>query len=91
MSNVIISDTGPLIALSKIELLVELKTLFGKVLVPNAVFEEATFDVSKPGAIAVKEAFDRNIISVRRVEMDETLKESLAVLDLGETKALSLA
>lgn len=39
---IVVSDTTPLISLMKVSLLDLLKTLFGEILIPEAVFRELT-------------------------------------------------
>jgi predicted nucleic acid-binding protein len=56
MAKVIVADTGPLIALSLIDLLAFLPEFFSHVYVPETVFAEATVEISKPGAVQIQTA-----------------------------------
>lgn len=92
MSSVIVADTGPLIALSLIELLPESPNLFEAMYAPPAVIHEATYDSSKPGAIGVKSALHHDWVQVPQVVEDTTsLRKFSTLLDQGEAEALTLA
>lgn len=91
MTSIIVADTGPLIALSTLELLSELSPLFETVYAPNMVIEEALYSRDKPGAIGVAEALDKGWIQSVAVPTTPTLKKLALLLDAGESEALSLA
>lgn len=91
MTAIIVADTGPLIALSTLELLSELSPLFETVYAPNAVIEEALQSRDKPGAIGIAEALDKEWIQSVAVPTTPTLKKLAVLLDAGESEALSLA
>lgn len=91
MSNAIVADTGPLIALARIELLSILPRLFTLVYVPDAVVIEATRDLSRPGAKAIDMALANDWL----IRMDVDLREDdhilSQLLDYGEAASLVLA
>ncbi|MEJ2442808.1 MAG: DUF3368 domain-containing protein [Exilibacterium sp.] len=91
MTKVIVADTGPLIALALVKLLPTLSNLFAEVLVPPSVVIEATEDISKPGAQAIKLALDSGLIKVHPVEVTDKFEELVELLDRGEAEALALA
>lgn len=91
MTSIIVADTGPLIALSTLELLSELPPLFESVYAPNAVIEEALHNSDKPGAIGIAEALNKGWIQAITVNQTPTLKQLALLLDAGESEALSLA
>lgn len=91
MTAIIVADTGPLIALSTLELLSELSPLFETVYAPNAVIKEALYSRDKPGAIGIAEALDKEWIRSVAVPTTPTLKKLAVLLDAGESEALSLA
>jgi len=56
---IIVSDAGPLIALAKTNHLGILKGLFGKVIIPPAVFHELRVSTSRPGADELRKAIEK--------------------------------
>lgn len=86
---IVVSDASPLIALAAVEKLDLLRTLYGEVLVPSAVFDEVTaIRQTAPGADEVRTS---EWIRVRTVE-NRALVEALALeLDAGEAAAIALA
>lgn len=92
MKNIVISDAGPLIALSRIEQLVLLKKLYGAVLIPVAVQNELCCDTNLPVACGLRHALDDGWIEVHDL-VDETgaLATLQLILDPGESQAILLA
>ena len=86
MKPVIISDTGPLIALAKLDLLHLLPTLFSTVYVPQTVFQEAIakqHNIDTQRIIQFSEKFD--LLD----DINNTFSQSLEViLDKGEIQAI---
>ena len=86
---IVVSDASPLVALSSVGKLDLLRTLYGEVIVPRAVYREAVTDaVGQPGYA------DRAAATWLRVEAltDRTLVESFeGKLDPGEAEAIALA
>ena len=84
----IVSDAGPLIALSRIDRLSLLHDLFGRVLVPLTVVHELRLDEKRPGVLPLVQALrkDRWIEAV--VPRD---CPALPGLDEGESAAILLA
>lgn len=86
--QIIIADSGPLIALALIDKLALLKTLYNRVMIPPAVWAEVTVQgVGLPGASAVakQEGFEiqaPNAVSVRPLSL---------LVDRGEAEAIALA
>ncbi|PID64276.1 MAG: DUF3368 domain-containing protein [Gammaproteobacteria bacterium] len=91
MTKIIVADTGPLIALSTLELLSELTQLFEEVYVPGAVIDEALCSKHKPGAAGIALALKQGWIKRSQVTQTATLKKLSLLLDAGESEALSLA
>ena len=92
MKNIVISDAGPLIALSRIEQLSLLKKLYTAVLIPVAVQNELCCDTNLPGARGLRHALDDGWIEVHEL-VDETgvLVTLQLILDPGESQAILLA
>lgn len=91
MSKVIVSDTGPLIALALVELLPVLPRLFSSVYVPDRVVLEATRDNTKPGAQAILCALEKGTLIRKSVKLSGVYKDLAELLDPGEAEALALA
>jgi predicted nucleic acid-binding protein len=87
---IVVSDTGPLIALAKVDQLILLERLFGKVLIPPAVERELLAKHGTESARlddALLNSLDVVPLSVPSPEVEiATLR-----LDLGEQQAVALA
>ncbi len=82
----VVSNAGPLIALSKLSILPVLKQLYGVVQIPSAVYDEVVIrglETSQPDAQAVQLAIARNELIVSTVE-DTDLSEDYRALPLGK-------
>lgn len=90
-SQVIVADTGPLIALAITGLLPKLPVLFHKVYVTDAVVAEATTDVHKPGAKQITQALQQQWLTVQNLKEDTFYNELTLVLDKGEAQTLAVA
>ncbi len=89
MSNIIISDTTCLIGLSKIGELDILRQLFGKVIIPPAVYHEVVvLGAGRVGAEAVKQALWIEIWPVKNQLAVQVFHLSLGS---GESEAIVLA
>ncbi|MBN9690820.1 MAG: DUF3368 domain-containing protein [Verrucomicrobia bacterium] len=86
---IVVADTSPLIALSRVQRLDLLREMFGTLLLPDAVWNELTGEgMERPGAVSVLEAKwierksveDRALVSVLRRD-----------LGAGESEAIALA
>lgn len=90
MKQVVVADTGPLIALARLNRLELLKRLFSTVHIPRTVLSEAT----EKGEYADAGSIRSFAMTHTRVEatIENTLsRRLLAMLDEGETQALALA
>jgi len=81
-------NAGPLIALGRINYLHLLPEIFGRVIVPRAVFVETTSQTELPGAIQLGEALWLDTHDVRDKVAVERLLLSLVK---GESEAIILA
>ena len=91
VSKVIVSDTGPLIAMALLDLFPILPNLFTSVYVPDGVLAEATQDCNKPGAQTILQALEKGLLIQKSVALNSTFRNLTAILDLGEAEALALA
>ncbi len=91
MTELIIADTGPLIVLARINLLSQLAQLFQKVIVPEAVFNEACADLNKPGAKAISALEQAPWFQCTPVNLDTKRDIALSILDRGEMEVILLA
>ncbi len=87
---VVVSDSGPLIALAGCGHLDLLIAVFDGVHVPQAVLDESTLDRSRPGAADVA-AFVQARGKVHPDREDAIYTAAASHLDEGEAQALSLA
>lgn len=86
----VVTDSGPLIALARLDLLPLLRRRFDTVLVPETVFLECTRRGDRPGALAIASASDAGLLHRTHVTgTDRFAAENL--LDAGESAALVLA
>jgi uncharacterized protein len=84
---IVIADSTPLIALSRIGKLSLLRDIYGEVFIPPAVLQEVVDESElRPGALEVSQA---TWIQVRSPTVSQAA--FLRALDLGETEAILLA
>lgn len=86
---IVVSDATPLIALAKIGQLAWLPDLFGKVLIPSAVYTEIT--VAGAGRNGAAEIQSANWIRMAAVADRSKVNYLLTQLDIGEAEAIVLA
>ena len=84
----IVSNSGPLISLARIDRLDLLPELFGNVVVPTAVFQELTRGLDRPGASAIRGA---EWLLVKQVTDPSEVARLSFWLDAGESEVLVLA
>ena len=86
----IVSDTGPLIALAKVNQLTLLESLFGIVRVPPAVHREL-FAKTGVESERLDEALSNYIQVAERPELASEIQLATLALDAGEREAVALA
>ena len=93
MTGIVVSDAGPLIALSRIDRLALLNALCGSVVVPTAVFSGLRVDSDRPGTRTLSAAFAEGAIHPRPLAegSEDELSRLSWVLDPGEASATLLA
>jgi predicted nucleic acid-binding protein len=84
----IVSNSGPLISLGRMERLDLPSELFREVIVPAAVFQELTRDLDRPGAAVIQKV---EWLSIREVSNTAEVARLSFWLDLGESEVLVLA
>lgn len=93
MSELVVANAGPLMALAKLNLLHLLKQLYGRVLVPGAVYEEVVVEGLRRGfedARTLQRFLNQEnwgLTEVRYIPEDITSSH----LDRGEQESISLA
>jgi predicted nucleic acid-binding protein len=94
-----VSNTSPLIWLSKIGRISLLKELFGEVVIPEEVYKEAVERGLQEGfsdALVIKDAVDQGWIKISKLDENETLlcqkmMKHAFEIHLGEAQAIVLA
>ena len=91
--NIVICDSSPLIALSKIKRLPLLFNMFKKVIIPDAVFYECTVKSSFADSDAIKELKGNSNVEIKTVPSFDVLQQNpcLKQIDRGEREAIILA
>ncbi len=88
---IIVSNAGPIISLAKIRQINLLKILFGKIYIPEAVYEEVVLKGgSRPGGKEVRDALNDWIVKFKVEDMVLT-RSFLARLGRGESEAIALS
>ena len=88
---IIVSNAGPLIALAKIERFGLLRELFGKLYIPQAVYDEVVvIGTGRAGANETEQAVG-DWIEVQEVKDLVMVKSLLTKLGKGESEAIALA
>ena len=87
---IVVSDTTPLISLLKINSLNILEKLFGKVLIPQAVFDELTVD--ERFKLEAEQIMSNKFVSVKPVSnvASVSILKRATGLDQGESEAIVL-
>lgn len=91
LSNIIVSDTGPLIALAILDLLSTLNQLFETIYVPEIVYEEATIDVTKLGAKTIIKIAKHSWFKIEEIPLSDEFEILAQLLDPGEAAVIALA
>ena len=91
MTRAVVADTGPLIALARVEQLDLLQRLFGRVIVPPAVHAELAIDSNRPGARVLADALGTGWITVEALVEPTMLWELTQLLGPGEAEAIAIA
>ncbi|MCY4060244.1 MAG: DUF3368 domain-containing protein [Gammaproteobacteria bacterium] len=84
------ADTGPLIALGRVEKLQLLPRLFGAGVIPPAVHREARIESGRPGAKRIGEALSAPWLRVAALADETPVANLLRVVDAGEAEAMAL-
>lgn len=87
----IVSDAGPLIAFSKINLIEVLAKLFGKIVIPRSVQEECSFSKANTDALEIQNNIEKGVIEVRNFSVPNLQNKDFESLDRGEAHAIKLA
>ena len=85
---IVVSDSGPLIVLSKLELVFILQKMFGKVVLPQEVWKEVVErGRGKPGSDTVAKAKWIEVRKIEELSVDVLCRE----IEKGEAEAIVLA
>ena len=88
--RIIVADTGPLIALSRLNRLQLLAALFSKIHIPQVVLSEATVNTEYVEEEPIL-SFAMKHASVENPIVNDVYRRILATLDAGEAQAIVLA
>ncbi|MEA1904586.1 MAG: DUF3368 domain-containing protein [Candidatus Hadarchaeota archaeon] len=94
MSTKIVSNSSPLIYLSKLGKLELLRKLFKEILAPKEVFNEVVLRGKKEKfseVLVIEDAMHEGWLKIRGTKVDRRLLKFAPELDLGETEVISLA
>ena len=91
MTRPVVADTGPRVAVARVEQLDLLLRLYERIIVPSAVHAELALDSDRPGARVLAGAFDAGWIAVEAVTVSASAKELARLLGPGEAEAIALA
>jgi len=93
VTGIVVADTGPLIALGRVECLKLLHDLYQDVLIPPAVRDELHLGSERPGARQSAEALEQGWLQVQELSAGsaQALSDLMLVLDPGEAEAILLA
>ncbi len=83
---IVVSDSGPLIHLSRVKKLEVLRDFFSEIYIPDAVYEELTSKKGMPGYEEVK-----SYTWIKRKRIDGSIAFLMDYLDKGESEAILLA
>lgn len=86
---IVISDASPLIALASVRQLDLLRALYGKVVIPPAVYDEIT--AAYPAAPGAGDVRNAEWIQVRLADNHRLIEALSLELDTGEAEAIGLA
>jgi len=84
---IIVADSSPLLSFAIIDRLELIEQIFGKLLVPSAVFNELTVS-DKPYSKELKEFLKNKVFAVKNIDLVKMLSNEI---DLGESEAIALA
>ena len=90
----ILSNSSPLIYLSKISKLEFLKILFHEISIPKEVYEEVVVKGKKEkffDALKIEEAIKKGWLKIKEAEIEEQIKKFDTEIDLGEIALINLA
>lgn len=92
MNKIIVSDASPLIALAKLDCLDLLFVSFSEIHVPQAVFEEATYERHRLDSQRIYYFVqDNESVIVHDNDSGDLYQKFRSILDEGESQALALA
>jgi len=84
------ADTGPLIALGRVDRLQLLPRLLGAGVIPPAVHREARIESGRPGAKRIGEALSAGWLRVAAPADEARVENLLRAVDAGEAEAMAL-
>lgn len=91
-NSVVVSNSSPIINLSKIDCLFLLEKIFKKIIIPHAVYDELVVKGSeKEFSDKIESLIDNKVLIVNEVKDKPLVKALNKDLDSGESEAIALA
>lgn len=88
----VISNSSPLINLSKLNRLDLLQNLYNKVIIPSGVYQEVVVEAfGRPGSIEIQKLCDNGQILIKEVNNTNLVSALNKDLDKGEAEVIALA
>ncbi len=91
MAKIIVGDSGPLIALARINQLTLLSKQAEQVVMPQAVARECLINPTRPGAQVIQSAINTKLITVQSIQSSDFYLGLLNILEEGEAQAIVLS
>lgn len=91
---IVVSNAGPLIALSKLGQLGLLLKLYSEIIIPREVYKEVVMSGTRlgvPDAFSVKSIVESGHILVKDVILSEQDRQIMRYLDIGEVEVIALS
>jgi len=93
VTEIVVADTGPLIALARAGCLQLLPALYQEIVIPPAVHAELCLGSRRPGSKHLADAMEQGWLKIRKPSINtaSSLSELALILDPGEAEAIVLA
>ena len=91
-NKIVIFNSSPLINLAKIDKLSLIEKLYGKIIIPEAVYNEVFIaGKNKNNTIKIFNLVENNLVEIIKIKNKELVKSFSRELDYGESEVIALA